>query len=137
MLLANDAEADALREGRPLAALEAYATLAVVKQGPGGASAYGNGAAWHAPAHPVQVVDTTGAGDAFDAAFIVEWLTRRDIAAALAGGQPPRRARGRPPRRPASRPRIAARPQVRLARRPPLCYKQHRQEGAPCRETPK
>ena len=86
VLLANDAEADALREGRPLAALEACATLAVVKQGPGGASAYGNGAAWHAPAHPVQVVDTTGAGDAFDAAFIVEWLTRRDIAAALEAG---------------------------------------------------
>ena len=86
LLLANDAEADALREGRPLAALEACATLAVVKRGPGGASAYGNGSAWHAPAHPVRVVDTTGAGDAFDAAFIVEWLTRRDIAAALEAG---------------------------------------------------
>ena len=33
VLIANDAEADALREGRPLAALEAYATLVVVKQG--------------------------------------------------------------------------------------------------------
>ncbi|MFO7692843.1 MAG: carbohydrate kinase family protein [Vicinamibacterales bacterium] len=86
VLLANDAEAGALCEGRPLAALEAYAALAVVKQGPRGASAYASGAAWHVPANPVQVVDTTGAGDAFDAAFIVEWLSSRDVETALTAG---------------------------------------------------
>ena len=86
VLLANDAEADALRAGRPLESLEAWARLAVVKQGPRGASAYAPGDAWHAAANPVTVVDTTGAGDAFDAAFIVEWLASRNVEAALQAG---------------------------------------------------
>jgi sugar/nucleoside kinase (ribokinase family) len=86
VLLANDAEADVLRDGRPYAALDACARLAVVKQGSGGASAYAGRAEWHAAANPVKVVDTTGAGDAFDAAFIVEWLASRDVEAALRAG---------------------------------------------------
>ena len=86
VLLANDAEADALRGRRPLASLETWARLAVVKQGSGGASAYGGGGAWHAEANPVKVVDTTGAGDAFDAAFMVEWLASRNVVAALHAG---------------------------------------------------
>jgi ribokinase len=84
LLLANDAEADRLRGGRPMSALGSWAGLAVVKQGPGGAAAYAGDAAWHAGANPVKVVDTTGAGDAFDAAFMVEWFTSRDMGAALA-----------------------------------------------------
>jgi len=86
VLLANDAEADALRSGRPLESLEAWARLVIVKLGPGGASAHGEGAAWHAAANPVRVVDTTGAGDAFDAAWIVEWLGSRNVEAALRAG---------------------------------------------------
>jgi sugar/nucleoside kinase (ribokinase family) len=86
VLLANDAEADALRGQQPLASLDAWARLAVVKQGSGGASAYGEGTAWHAAANPVKVVDTTGAGDAFDAAFMVEWLASRNVEAALHAG---------------------------------------------------
>jgi sugar/nucleoside kinase (ribokinase family) len=86
VLLANDAEADALRGGRPLESLEAWARLSVVKQGQAGASAYAEGAAWHAAANPVKVVDTTGAGDAFDAAFMVEWLKSRNVEAALQAG---------------------------------------------------
>jgi sugar/nucleoside kinase (ribokinase family) len=86
LLLANDAEADVLRGARAVDALGAYATLAVVKQGAGGASAYGGGMSWHAAARPVRVVDTTGAGDAFDAAFLVEWLATGDVQAALHAG---------------------------------------------------
>jgi sugar/nucleoside kinase (ribokinase family) len=86
VLLANDAEAHALRGTRPLESLEVWARLAVVKQGPGGASAYASGTAWHAAANPVKVVDTTGAGDAFDAAFMVEWLASRNVEAALQAG---------------------------------------------------
>ena len=86
VLIANDAEAAALREGRPLETLQAWARLAVVKQGAEGASAYARGDAWHARANPVKVVDTTGAGDAFDAAFMVEWLSSRNIEAALQAG---------------------------------------------------
>lgn len=86
VLIANDAEAASLREGRPFTALEAHAKLVVVKQGSGGASAYAGLAAWHAPANPVNVIDTTGAGDAFDAAFMAEWLASRDVEAALRAG---------------------------------------------------
>jgi ribokinase len=86
VLLANDAEADALRAGRPLESLGAWARLTVVKQGSRGASAYATGDAWHAAARAVTVVDTTGAGDAFDAAFMVEWLTSRNVEAALQAG---------------------------------------------------
>ena len=86
VLLANDAEADALRGGRPLEALEHWARLAVVKKGAAGAAAYASGNAWHAAANPVKVVDTTGAGDAFDGAFMVEWLASRNVEAALRAG---------------------------------------------------
>jgi sugar/nucleoside kinase (ribokinase family) len=86
VLLANDAEADALRDRRPLESLESWARLAVVKRGAAGASAYAAGDAWHAAANPVKVVDTTGAGDAFDAAFMVEWLVSRNVEAALRAG---------------------------------------------------
>ena len=34
----------------------------------------------------MDVVDTTGAGDAFAAAFIVEWLASHDVEAALRAG---------------------------------------------------
>ena len=86
VLLANDAEVDALRDRRPLESLESWARLAVVKRGAAGASAYAAGDAWHAAANPVKVVDTTGAGDAFDAAFMVEWLVSRNVEAALRAG---------------------------------------------------
>jgi sugar/nucleoside kinase (ribokinase family) len=86
VLIANDAEADVLRNGRPFIALAPGAPLVVVKEGAGGASAYGGGEAWRAAANPVTVVDTTGAGDAFDAAFIVEWLGSRSVEAALHAG---------------------------------------------------
>ena len=80
-------EGRALREGRPFTALEAYATAGGRQAGAsGGASAYAGAAAWHASANPVTVVDTTGAGDAFDAAFMVEWLASRNVVAALRAG---------------------------------------------------
>ena len=86
VLIANDAEADVLRGDRPLASLATRAELVVVKQGASGASAHAAGAAWSAGVDPVKVVDTTGAGDAFDAAFLVEWLRTRDVEAALHAG---------------------------------------------------
>jgi len=85
VLLLNEAEAEALRRGTG-AELTTRASLVVVKRGPGGASAHAAGAAWSAGAERVAVVDTTGAGDAFDAAFLVEWLRTRDVEAALSAG---------------------------------------------------
>jgi 2-dehydro-3-deoxygluconokinase len=75
-----------LRGSRPLAALASRATLVVVKRGASGASAHTADGAWRAGVAPVKVVDTTGAGDAFDAAFLVEWLRSGDIEAALQAG---------------------------------------------------
>jgi sugar/nucleoside kinase (ribokinase family) len=86
VLIANDAETDVLRGSRPLAALASRAKLVVVKQGASGASAHTADAAWCAGASPVTVVETTGAGDAFDAAFLVEWLRSGDVGAALQAG---------------------------------------------------
>jgi sugar/nucleoside kinase (ribokinase family) len=86
VLIANDAEADVLHGDRPFAALTSRAALVVVKQGASGASAHTADAAWCAGVVPITVVDTTGAGDAFDAAFLVEWLQSRDVEAALQAG---------------------------------------------------
>lgn len=69
------------------------ARLALVTRGGGGVIACVDGRCWTQPAHPVEVVDTLGAGDAFLAAFLVahlegarppEALTRGAAAAAAA-----------------------------------------------------
>ena len=86
LLLANEAEIQSLSAGRPVADLAPPGTLVVVKRGPDGASAHAHDAVRSVRAEPVRVVDTTGAGDAFDAAFLVEWLRTRDIEAALHAG---------------------------------------------------
>ena len=112
VLLGNEEELDALSEGRGAPALLERARLVVIKQGARGAAALrrepdnlslgaGDGdmarvwrqpswggplQQWTAPALPVRVVDTTGAGDAFDAAFLVEYVTHGDVARALIAG---------------------------------------------------
>ena len=86
VLLANDDEVRALAGGRPIGALEERAGLVVAKQGPKGASAFEKGRRLSVPAIPVNVVDTTGAGDGFDAAFLVEYLQHGNVELALAAG---------------------------------------------------
>jgi ribokinase len=83
LLVANDAEALSLGMTSTLAS---RAKLVVIKRGPEGASAHMGRERWSAGPHPVSAVDTTGAGDAFDAAFLVEWLTSRDVSRALQRG---------------------------------------------------
>jgi sugar/nucleoside kinase (ribokinase family) len=39
-----------------------------------------------APTSPVTPIDTTGAGDAFAAAFIPRWITTRDLQESMAAG---------------------------------------------------
>jgi sugar/nucleoside kinase (ribokinase family) len=56
--------------------------LVVGRYGAGGAAAHTAGGVVRAAGHPVEVVDTTGAGDSFDAGFLAAWLA----------GEPPERA---------------------------------------------
>jgi sugar/nucleoside kinase (ribokinase family) len=86
ILLANEDEGRALAPGRPFSALLDHAALAVVKRGSEGAMAMAGPRVVHGAAERVAVVDSTGAGDAFDAAFLVEYWTRGDLAGALAEG---------------------------------------------------
>ncbi len=61
--------------GGGLAADGARRPLVVVKLGRDGALAVGaDRTEWHVPAYPIEPVDATGAGDAFDAAFLAAWL---------------------------------------------------------------
>jgi sugar/nucleoside kinase (ribokinase family) len=79
LLFTNAAEAAAFLGGADPAGLLAFAPVAVVKQGAGGATVVARDAGQGAvrlevPARPLVVADTTGAGDAFDAGFLAAWL---------------------------------------------------------------
>lgn len=56
------------------ARLAAHCPLVIVKCGHKGAYAQAGDQAWHSPAIPVEVVDTTGAGDSFNAGFLAARL---------------------------------------------------------------
>ena len=60
--------------------------LTVTKLGAEGARATGPGGAATSPAGRVEVVDTTGAGDAFNAGFLAGWLGGRCLEDSLAMG---------------------------------------------------
>ena len=59
---------------------------AVVKLGPQGAIAFSGSETVHVPAFPLQPVETTGAGDCFDAGFLFAWLNGKPLAESLAWG---------------------------------------------------
>ncbi len=65
---------------------EHIAPMTVVKQGASGATAYVNEDIIECRARPLTVVDTIGAGDAFNAGFITAWLDRREVQVCLALG---------------------------------------------------
>lgn len=60
--------------------------ITIIKQGERGATWLAPGRDIHAPAPRVKVVDTTGAGDAFNAGFLVAWLAGRSPVQCLAAG---------------------------------------------------
>ena len=57
------------------------------------------GRALHVPAFPVETVDTTGAGDSFNAGFLHAWLQRAPVADCLRLGRRVRGAQHARPRR--------------------------------------
>jgi sugar/nucleoside kinase (ribokinase family) len=65
------------------ARLAAHYPLVVVKRGPAGCEAAEGARRWRAAAPKIEAVDTTGAGDAFVAAFLAARLSDADIKAAL------------------------------------------------------
>lgn len=66
--------------------LAAITGQSVVKAGANGAYWCAGGEVVFAPAQPITVVDTTGAGDAFAAAFLAAWRHGDDPASALTAG---------------------------------------------------
>ncbi len=79
--------------------------LVVLKRGECGAMASWGASCASAEAIPVNVVDTTGAGDAFNAGFLHSWLRTSDLEGSLAAGIESgalsvQSAGGAPPRRP-------------------------------------
>lgn len=87
MIFANEEEAAALTGlgtvADQLAMLGDHFAVAVVKLGAAGASAVAGGQIHRVPAASSDVVDTTGAGDAFAAAFIAAWHRREPPAGCL------------------------------------------------------
>jgi sugar/nucleoside kinase (ribokinase family) len=69
-----------------LAALGRICRLPVVKAGAQGSYAFDHGDIIHVPAIPVRPVDTTGAGDCFNAGFLKAWLEGRDVEECLRWG---------------------------------------------------
>jgi len=81
LLFATASESAALLGGRPVDGLLEFAATAVVKRGPKGATVLarvddGNTRFEVATEH-IAASDTTGAGDAFDAGFLVGWFAAR------------------------------------------------------------
>jgi sugar/nucleoside kinase (ribokinase family) len=71
---------------RILGALMARFPLVALKLGAQGAIAGTEGSVVRHAGYQVPVVDTTGAGDAWAAAFVVNWLAKHDLAAASREG---------------------------------------------------
>lgn len=71
---------------RVIGALLKYFPVVALKMGPDGAMAGTDGTIVHHPGFAVPVIDTTGAGDAFAAAFVVSWLNHQDLALAVREG---------------------------------------------------
>ena len=83
VFLPNEDEVAHLRH---LGVPEPFAPVTVVKCGADGAWARAEGKTLRAPACAAEVVDTTGAGDAFNAGFLHAWLSGRPMADCLAAG---------------------------------------------------
>ncbi|WP_432288889.1 PfkB family carbohydrate kinase (plasmid) [Aminobacter sp. BA135] len=90
IFLPNMEEATAItRENDPMAAIEILSKdfpVVALKAGGEGAWLKANGQLLHRRAEVVPVVDTTGAGDAFNAGFIDAWLSGQSEQACLAAG---------------------------------------------------
>jgi sugar/nucleoside kinase (ribokinase family) len=87
ILFPNDEEAAVLAGSddpeTQCARLAGLYPLVVIKRGAAGCEAAAGASRWRVAAQPVEAIDTTGAGDAFIAAFLAERLSGTGIQAAL------------------------------------------------------
>ena len=87
ILFATAPEAEALLGGGRLDGLLEFASIAVVKRGSKGATVLARDGPdtlrFEAPTEALTPTDTTGAGDAFDAGFLVGWFTARALGRSL------------------------------------------------------
>jgi sugar/nucleoside kinase (ribokinase family) len=78
VLFANETEATAMtgeeKVERALDRLAEHCDCVVIKRGSDGALGHAGGQVRAVPADPVEIVDTTGAGDCFNAGFLAGWL---------------------------------------------------------------
>lgn len=90
VFLPNEAELAAITgvpdPSEAAAELVAHGTVVALKSGASGAQAWWPGGACRQPGLAVSVVDTTGAGDSFDAGFLAGWLRGMPIQRCLAMG---------------------------------------------------
>ncbi len=88
ILFATASETDALLGAGRVDGLLEFASIAVVKRGSKGATVLARAGAeslrLEVATAPLSPVDTTGAGDAFDAGFLVGWFTARGAGRSLA-----------------------------------------------------
>jgi sugar/nucleoside kinase (ribokinase family) len=106
MIFPNADEAEVLtgspQPAEQLDRLTALYPIVVIKRGAAGAEMAAGAARWTLPAPKLEAVDTTGAGDAFVAAFLAGWLRGERAEASLAraieaGSLATRAPGGRPP----------------------------------------
>ena len=87
ILFATASEADALLGSGPLEGLLEFASVAVVKRGSKGATVMARAGIvrlrFEIATTPRDAADTTGAGDAFDAGFLVGWMSAREAGQSL------------------------------------------------------
>jgi sugar/nucleoside kinase (ribokinase family) len=87
VFLPNEIELQAVTgQANPAAALRALQngkTLTVAKMGSQGCMTLYNGTIIAVPAFPVRTIDTTGAGDTFNAGFLHAWLRKESLPDAL------------------------------------------------------
>ena len=87
ILFATAAEADALLGGGPAERLLDVAGIAVIKRGSKGATVLARSASerlrFEIATTPFEAADTTGAGDAFDAGFLVGWFAATAVGRTL------------------------------------------------------
>jgi ribokinase len=87
ILFATSAEAEALLGGGSLDGLLEVARIAVLKRGSKGATVLARSGAerlrFEVATAPIAAADTTGAGDAFDAGFLLGWCAAQDAGRSL------------------------------------------------------